>query len=70
LNIRLNGQPAKTDAANLMALWREETEQLELDSPKGYAISQNGRVVRKGAWDTTPVNENDDIEIVRAMQGG
>ena len=70
MNIRLNGKPAETSAPDLMALWREETEELELESPKGFAISRNGKVVRKTEWDTTPVQDNDDIEIVRAMQGG
>lgn len=70
MKLTINGKPTDTDAPSLMALWREETADLELDSTKGYAISVNGKVVRKTEWDNTPVNENDQVEIVRAMQGG
>lgn len=70
LKLSVNGKTVETDAANIMALWREETADLELESSKGYAISLNGKVVRKTQWDLTPVAENDQVEIVRAMQGG
>lgn len=70
MKLTVNGKPAETSAETLMALWLEETADLELDSPRGYAISLNGKVVRKNAWETTPVKENDEVEIVRAMQGG
>ena len=55
---------------NLIDLWRSETEHLNLDSPKGYAIALNGALVRKDKWQTTALADGDRIEIVRAMQGG
>jgi sulfur carrier protein len=70
VKLKVNGKETETSAATIMALWQEETADLELESNKGYAISLNGKVVRKAQWDTTPVSENDQVEIVRAMQGG
>jgi len=37
---------------------------------RGVAIALNGRVVPRAAWTTTPLREGDEVEIVRAMQGG
>jgi sulfur carrier protein len=70
VKLKVNGKETETSAVTIMALWQEETADLELESNKGYAISLNGKVVRKAQWDTTPVSENDQVEIVRAMQGG
>ena len=56
--------------ANLADLWRAETEHLNLDSPKGYAIALNGALVRKDQWQSTTITDGDRVEIVRAMQGG
>ena len=70
MKLKVNGKDTETGAETIMALWQEETAGLELENNKGYAISLNGRVVRKTQWDTTPIAENDQVEIVRAMQGG
>jgi sulfur carrier protein len=37
---------------------------------RGIAIALNGRVVPRAAWTTTLLREGDEVEIVRAMQGG
>jgi sulfur carrier protein len=37
---------------------------------KGWAIARNGEVVRRGEWDTTELAAGDEIEIVKAVQGG
>ena len=37
---------------------------------RGIAIALNGRLVPRAAWTTTPLREGDQVEIVRAMQGG
>jgi thiamine biosynthesis protein ThiS len=36
----------------------------------GVAVALNGAVVRRAEHEATPVNENDEIEIIRAVQGG
>jgi sulfur carrier protein len=51
-------------------LWRAETAELELATPKGFAIALNGAVVPRAAWAATALNDGDRIEIIRAMQGG
>ena len=45
--LTVNGEPRESASANLIELWRAETEHLNLDSPKGYAIALNGALIRK-----------------------
>ena len=66
----INGQTRESASVNVAELWREETSELNLESPKGYAIALNGAVVRKDAWPSTVLSDGDRIEIVRAIQGG
>jgi thiazole synthase len=40
--LTVNGEPRESVVTNLADLWRAETEHLNLDSPKGYAIALNG----------------------------
>ncbi len=68
--VTVNGERRDTAAATLADLWRRETEDLNLDGPKGFAIALNGALVRKNQWDRTALADGDRVEIVRAMQGG
>ena len=68
--LTINGERRETAASNVAELWRNETEDLNLDSPKGYAIALNGALVRKDRWQDTTLSDGDRVEIVRAMQGG
>jgi sulfur carrier protein len=70
MQLTVNGEPRETASGNLAELWRKETEHLELDSPKGYAIALNGALIHKDKWDTTTLTDGDRVEIVRAVQGG
>ena len=70
MNLTVNGEPRESVVTNLADLWRSETEHLNLDSPKGYAIALNGALVRKDKWPNTALADGDRVEIVRAMQGG
>jgi sulfur carrier protein len=36
---------------------------------RGIAVARNGEIVRRDAW-SQPIQEGDEIEIVRAVQGG
>jgi sulfur carrier protein len=38
--------------------------------PRGIAVALNGSVVPRSAWSETALKPGDNIEIVRAMQGG
>ena len=68
--LTVNGERRETASGNLAELWRHETEHLELDSPKGYAIALNGALIRKDRWHSTALTDGDRVEIVRAVQGG
>lgn len=68
--LTVNGERRETASGNLAELWRTETEHLELDNPKGYAIALNGALIRKDQWQSTALTDGDRVEIVRAVQGG
>lgn len=70
MKVTVNGQPRDYEASNLAELWRNETADLEISEPRGFAISLNGAVVRRAAWLTTAVRDGDAVEIIRAMSGG
>jgi len=70
MRLNLNGEERVIACRDLAELWRNETAELELPNPKGFAIALNGAVVRRDAWAATPLNEGDRVEIIRAMQGG
>ena len=68
--LTVNGEQRETASGDLAELWRAETEHLNLDSPKGYAIALNGALIRKDRWQSTTLADGDRAEIVRAAQGG
>ena len=70
MRLSVNGEARESDAPDLCALWRTETEGLDLSGPQGFAIALNGAVVRQRDWAATLLQEGDRVEIVRAMQGG
>jgi sulfur carrier protein len=70
MQLTVNGERRDTVSGNLAELWRAETEHLNLESPKGYAIALNGALIRKDRWQSTTLADGDRIEIVRAVQGG
>jgi sulfur carrier protein len=45
-------------------------EYLKGKSPEGIAVALNSEIVFKQKWSTTFVKENDEVEIVHAVQGG
>ena len=70
MRLTINGQERDCEATDLAELWREETADLRVADPRGFAISLNGVVVRRANWTTTTVRDGDAIEIVRAVPGG
>lgn len=66
LTIRLNGEPYELpgplSVAALLA-------RLQID-PRRVAVERNTVVVRRSAYDTTIVEEGDEIEIVNIVGGG
>jgi sulfur carrier protein len=65
MRIKLNGEYSETQARTVAELLRE------LQAPAvGIAVALNGQVVRKTEHGTATLNENDEIELIRAVQGG
>ena len=64
--IRINGE-SEPLVVSLAALL--EAREIALDS-RGVAVAVNGAVVPRQAWRDTRLAPGDDVEIVRARQGG
>jgi sulfur carrier protein len=65
--IRLNGRNEPLRAATLAALLAEQKIDPEA---RGIAVALNGAVVPRAAWQATSIHVGDEIDIVRALQGG
>jgi thiamine biosynthesis protein ThiS len=70
MRVTINGEARDSEATDLAELWREETADMGVAEPRGFAISLNGVAVRRADWTTTAVCDGDSIEIVRAVPGG
>jgi sulfur carrier protein len=66
-SIRVNGQEEPLAAATLSALL---TVKAVDTSQRGIAVALNGAIVPRAAWAQTQLNPGDNVEIVRARQGG
>jgi len=66
-NIRVNGQDEPLAAATLSALLAEKAVDA---SQRGIAVALNGAIVPRAAWAQTRLHPGDNVEIVRARQGG
>ena len=67
LEIRLNGVQQQLEPPLRLA---ELAELATVGQRDGIAVAVNGEVVPRGAWQEREVQNGDDIEIVRAVQGG
>jgi sulfur carrier protein len=66
--IRVNGESEQFAAPKtLEALLAEKTVDT---AQRGIAVALNGAVVPRAAWPATALNPGDNVEIVRARQGG
>ena len=66
-SIRVNGETEPLAVATLAALLAEKA--VDTDQ-KGIAVALNGAVVPRAAWPETALKAGDNVEIVRARQGG
>jgi sulfur carrier protein len=66
-HIRINGADEPLVAVTLAALLEEKAVDV---AQRGIAVALNGAVVPRAAWPQTPLKAGDNIEIVRARQGG
>ena len=61
-NKRIELQPKDTIPAALRSI--------QISDPKGIAVAVNNSVIPKSDWENFSINENDQITIIRATQGG
>ncbi|HZI88287.1 MAG TPA: sulfur carrier protein ThiS [Pyrinomonadaceae bacterium] len=66
MNLRINGEDQEVVENTSL---QELVTQLKL-SPERIAIEVNQKVVRRADWATTPLKEDDRIEIVHFVGGG
>ncbi len=66
MKIRLNGEPAEIPGPLTIAAL---LARLEIDARR-VAVEHNLAVVKRAAYETTTVNEGDEIEIVNFVGGG
>lgn len=68
VEITLNGQRRQIAATQTVAALLKA---LSIDgSVGGVAVAVNASVVPRSRWGETPLNEGDDVEVVRATAGG
>jgi sulfur carrier protein len=65
--IWVNGHDMPLDAATVADFLAQQAVDV---GQRGIAIALNGSVVPRSAWSATTLKPGDNIEIVRAMQGG
>jgi sulfur carrier protein len=67
ITVRLNGHAQDVAAATVADLVAE----LRIaGAPRGVAVAINGAVVPRASWNQRPLAAGDEIEVVRATQGG
>lgn len=68
MNIRINGEVI--DINEQMKLNEFVELRLNGKEPRGVAVALNDMIIPKSKWNETVLNENDNVEIVHAVQGG
>jgi sulfur carrier protein len=65
--MRVNGVVETSGAASLVELLGRHGIG---PSTKFVAVAVNGAVVRREAWEATPLAPGDEVEIIKPLQGG
>ena len=66
ISIVLNGEPAQVPAGLTVS---GLLDHLKMDASR-IAVELNREIVRKAAWDTTPVENGARLEVVQFVGGG
>ena len=66
MNLRINGKNEEIEKTSNMAelILRKDL------SPEKIVVEHNFNILSKEEWNTTMLNENDNIEILSFVQGG
>jgi sulfur carrier protein len=62
----INGEPHRASGPISLA----QAVALLTSATSGVAAAVNGDVIRRAAWDSTPLADGDEIEVLTAVQGG
>jgi sulfur carrier protein len=68
MKIKINGEESVLDSK--ITLNEYIIKRLNGKEPGGIAVALNMSIVPKSKWEETVIHENDEIEIVTAVQGG
>ncbi|QXJ25303.1 sulfur carrier protein ThiS [Actinomadura graeca] len=66
MKIMVNGEPREVPDGTSVA----EAVASVTAAGSGVAAALNDEVVRRSAWDDTPLRESDRLEVLTAVQGG
>ena len=64
IRVRVGGKPRTCEPGDVLASLLGELPR------RGVAIARNGEVVPRDQWDSTELQDGDDVEIVRPIRGG
>lgn len=67
MNIKVNGQTYNLQNIKTIS---QVLEHFQINQPNGLAVALNLNVVRRSDFEKAEVKEGDEIEIIRAVQGG
>ena len=67
MKIYINNKPQELKESATLS---ETLNALNIPSQKGIAIAINNNVVAKQEWDNYCLNEQDQVTIIKATQGG
>lgn len=66
MRVTINGQPHEAACAMSLA----QAVAVLTSAESGVAAAVNGDVVRRPDWDSTPLSDGDEVEVLTAVQGG
>ena len=66
MNVRVNGRRRELAEGTSVA----EIVRALIDAERGVAVAVDGEVVPRSAWSATTLAEGQQIEVLRAVQGG
>jgi sulfur carrier protein len=68
MNIKINGQPETLSLTTLSIA--ELLKHKNVEMPEMVSVEYNGDILDRSAFETTKVNDGDDIEFLYFMGGG
>ena len=66
--VKVNGEIEHIDKTTNIAMFL--SNHLNGKISNGIAIAKNGVIILRSKWEETQIMENDELEIVHAVQGG